>query len=153
MCIMFGGRTMGILWWWSKFWEIFNYLLFSGNLWNAWERKENGGMALLNSLQSLRPSIFAKTILCSCRSLPQELQINPHFWGWGLVFHFLDHACMMHVSLCCYFSCIRLIFFQEPLRSAIIDSCIRVVDDGRESLHRKVHIYKCTLKQWTKATC
>ncbi|KAL8518009.1 hypothetical protein ACS0TY_009339 [Phlomoides rotata] len=27
---------------------------------------------------------------------------------------------------------------KEPLRSAIIDSCIRVVDDGRESLHRKL---------------
>ena len=27
---------------------------------------------------------------------------------------------------------------EEPLRSAIIDSCIRVVDDGRESLHRKL---------------
>lgn len=27
---------------------------------------------------------------------------------------------------------------QEPLRSAVIDPCIRVADNGRESIHRKV---------------
>lgn len=27
---------------------------------------------------------------------------------------------------------------QDPVRSAIIDSCIRVTDNGRESIHRKV---------------
>ncbi|KAK2981112.1 hypothetical protein RJ640_021166 [Escallonia rubra] len=32
----------------------------------------------------------------------------------------------------------ELIFLQEPVRSAIIDSCIRVTDNGRESYHRKV---------------
>lgn len=29
-------------------------------------------------------------------------------------------------------------FCQEPVRSARIDSYIRVTDDGRESIHRKV---------------
>lgn len=28
--------------------------------------------------------------------------------------------------------------FQEPVKSAIVDSCIRVMDNGRESIHRKV---------------
>ncbi|KAK3011600.1 hypothetical protein RJ639_011435 [Escallonia herrerae] len=32
----------------------------------------------------------------------------------------------------------ELIFPQEPVRSAIIDSCIRVTDNGRESYHRKI---------------
>jgi hypothetical protein len=27
---------------------------------------------------------------------------------------------------------------QEPVRSAIVDSCIRVTDNGRESVHRSV---------------
>lgn len=32
--------------------------------------------------------------------------------------------------------------YQEPMRSAMIDSCIRVVDNGRESQRRKVcHIH------------
>lgn len=32
----------------------------------------------------------------------------------------------------------KLFFCQEPVRSAIIDSCIRVTDNGRASVHRKV---------------
>lgn len=32
----------------------------------------------------------------------------------------------------------KLFFCQEPVRSAIIDSCIRVTDNGRAIVHRKV---------------
>lgn len=33
---------------------------------------------------------------------------------------------------------VMLIFLQDPVRSAVINSCIRVTDNGRESIQRKV---------------
>jgi hypothetical protein len=36
------------------------------------------------------------------------------------------------------FSSFVSVWVQDPVRSAIIDSCIRVTDNGRESVHRSV---------------
>jgi len=33
------------------------------------------------------------------------------------------------------------LFSQDPIRSALIDSCIRVTDNGRESINRSVRIF------------
>lgn len=35
-------------------------------------------------------------------------------------------------------TCSWYFIFQDPVRSAVIDSCIRVTDNGRESIQRKV---------------
>lgn len=33
------------------------------------------------------------------------------------------------------------LYSQDPVRSAIVDSCIRVMDNGRESINRKVSAF------------
>ena len=52
-------------------------------------------------------------------------------------------------------NCLR---FQEPVKSAVIDSCIRVTDNGRESIHRKVwtllkRIYLAVIQLFVYASC
>lgn len=38
------------------------------------------------------------------------------------------------------------LFSQDPMRSALIDSCLRVTDNGRESMHRSVRLHNASIK-------
>ena len=48
----------------------------------------------------------------------------------------ISFVAMIHLSI--VINQKRYVNFQEPIRSAIIDSCVRVNDNGRESMNKKV---------------
>ncbi|KAL0370079.1 UNVERIFIED_CONTAM: protein ENHANCED DISEASE RESISTANCE 2 [Sesamum angustifolium] len=63
--------------------------------------------------------------------------VTGDLWIWLVFSKFMNHP----FDLCSFSFALILIaksFPLDPVRSAIIDSCIRVTDNGRESIHRKV---------------
>lgn len=72
------------------------------------------------------------------------------FWNGNLSYLFLSYSFVRHSWLHYQvkeLKCLILYVFcsQDPARSAIIDSCIRVTDNGRENINRKVQIYSVFL--------